>query len=69
MSIDYAIMYLQLEDMQLLARQQGGVAYIKQDNHDKLTKIVNIVTLTYAGFFIVLQLTLMILTSLAIVEP
>ena len=54
MSFDYSIMYLQLEELQLRSRQQGGVAYINQENHAKLQKIVNIITVVYAAGFIVL---------------
>lgn len=36
MSLNYSLMYLQLEDMQKEARVQGGVAYMQRDSHLKL---------------------------------
>ena len=52
MSLDYAVMYLQLDDMQKRSRVQGGVAFMKKESHTKLTKIMNIVTLCFVGIFI-----------------
>ena len=45
-------MYLQLEDMNKRSRSQGGVAYIKKEYHVKLQKIMNIITFTYVGLFL-----------------
>jgi hypothetical protein len=47
-------MYLQLEDMQKRARVQGGIAYMKKANHAKIERIMNIVTFTYVGLFILI---------------
>lgn len=69
MSLNYALMYLQLEDMQKNARVQGGVAYMQRDNHKKLFKIVNIVTFTYVAIFILCQLCFMILTMFNLIQP
>jgi hypothetical protein len=52
MSLDYALIYLQLDDMNKRARVQGGVAYMQQDRYNKLVKIVNIITFVYVGIFI-----------------
>ena len=68
MSLDYALMYLQLEDMQKRARSEGGVAYMTRTAHLKLTKIINIVTFTYVGIFIVVQVIVMILTVLRVCD-
>ena len=54
MCLDYALMYLQMDDMQKRARMQGGVAYIKKEQYDKLEKIMRIVTLVYVATFIVI---------------
>lgn len=69
MSLDYALMYLQLEDMNKRARVQGGVAYMKKEHHEKLSKIMNIVTFSYVGIFILVQLAIMILTVFNVVSP
>ena len=69
MSLDFALMYLQLEDMNKRARAQGGVAYFKKENHIKLQKIMNIVTFSYVGIFIVVQTVVMVLTALEFVSP
>ena len=52
MSLDYALIYLQLDDMNKRARVQGGIAYMQQDRYNKLVKIVNIITFVYVGIFI-----------------
>ena len=69
MSLDYALMYLQLDDMQKRSRVQGGVAYIKKEYYDKLQKIMLIVTFTYIGLFIGVQVLIMVLTVFNIVKP
>ena len=69
MSLDYALMYLQLEDMQKRARSAGGVAYMSRNAHQKLEKIMNIVTFTYVGIFILVQAAVMILTVFNLVNP
>ena len=43
-----------MDDMQKRARMQGGVAYIKKEQYDKLEKIMRIVTLVYVATFIVI---------------
>jgi len=48
---------------------QGGVAYIKKENHDKLQKIMTIITLIYVGIFILVQIVVMIFTCLDMVDP
>ena len=42
---------------------------MKKENHEKLQKIVNITTFVFAVCFLVLEITLMILTSIDIVKP
>ena len=69
MSLDYALMYLQLDDMQKRSRVQGGVAYIKKEYYDKLQKIMAILTFVYVGLFIAVQALVMVLTVFTIVEP
>jgi len=69
MSLDYALMYLQLEDMNRRARVQGGIAYMKKEHHEKLSKIMNIVSFSYVGIFILVQTTVMVLTVVNVVEP
>ena len=64
MCFDYAVLYLQLEEMQKGARMQGGVAYIKKEQHDKLARIMRIITLAYVAAFMVIQIGLMIFTCL-----
>ena len=68
MCFDYAVLYLQLEEMQKGARMQGGVAYIKKEQHDKLAKIMRIITLAYVAAFMVIQIGLMIFTCLDMVD-
>lgn len=68
MSLDYALMYLALDDMQKRSRVQGGVAYIKKEQHEKLEKIMFIVTFTYVGIFIGIQVLIIILTIFNLVE-
>ena len=53
MSLDYALIYVQLEDMQKRARVQGGVAFMDKERHAKLSKIMNIITFSYVGVFMV----------------
>ena len=69
MSIDYSLMYLQLEDMNKRSRSQGGVAYIKKEYHVKLQKIMNIITFTYVGLFLLVQVAIIILTVSEVVKP
>jgi hypothetical protein len=68
MSLDYALIYLQLEDMQKRARSAGGVAYITRNAHHKLEKIINIVTFTYVGIFILVQAAVMVLTVFDLIQ-
>lgn len=68
MCFDYAVLYVQLEEMQKGARMQGGVAYIKKEQHDKLAKIMRIITLAYVAAFMVIQIGLMIFTVLDMVD-
>lgn len=68
MCFDYAVLYVQLEEMQKGARMQGGVAYIKKEQHDKLAKIMRIITLAYVAAFMVIQIGLMIFTCLDMVD-
>ena len=53
MSFNYALIYLQLEDMQLRARSSGGIAYIRKENQEKIQKIMNIITFVYIISFMV----------------
>ena len=69
MSLDFALMYLQLDDMQKRSRVQGGVAYIKKDQYEKLQKIMYIAILTYVGLFIGIQVLLLVLTIFDTVDP
>ena len=69
MSLDYTLLYLQLEEMNKGARSQGGVAYIKKEYHMKLTKIMNIVTFVYVGIFIAVQALIIVLTVVGTVKP
>lgn len=55
--------------MQKRSRVQGGVAYIRKEYHIKLKKIMNIAVFSFVGIFIVVQLTVMILTVVNIVQP
>ena len=68
MSLDYALMYLALDDMQKRSRVQGGVAFFKKEQHEKLEKIMFIVTFTYVGIFIGVQVLIIILTIFKLVE-
>ena len=68
MSLDYALCYLQLEDMQKRARVQGGIAYIKKEYHEKIQKIMLWATSIYVGVFITIQIALLILTTLEVVS-
>ena len=68
MSLDYALMYLALDDMQKRSRVQGGVAFFKKEQHEKLEKIMFIVTFTYVGIFIGIQVLIIILTIFKMVE-
>lgn len=52
MSLNYALMYLQLDEMQKKARMQGGVAYMNKENHEKLSKVIYFVMFIYVGLFI-----------------
>ena len=52
MSLDYAMLYLQLDDMQKRSRVQGATQYIDQNKHEKLVKFINIVTFAYVFIFI-----------------
>ena len=69
MSFNFALLYLQLEDMQKRARSQGGIAYIKQEYHVKIQKIMNIIAFTYIGIFMVVQLVVLGLTVTTVIEP
>jgi len=62
MSINYVLIFLQLEDMQKRARVQGGVAFMNKEKHEKLSKILNIITFTYVAIFIGVQALVMVLT-------
>ena len=55
--------------MQKRARVQGGIAYIRKESHDKLTKIMFIVTLVYVSIFILVQILILILTTFYKVTP
>lgn len=54
MSFNYAVLYLQLEDMQKRSRSQGGIAYLKKESHKKIEKIMNVISFSYVGLFMVL---------------
>ena len=51
-SLDFTLLYLQLDDMQKGARIQGGIAYMKKEAYLKFQKIIHIITFTYIGIFI-----------------
>ena len=53
MSFNYAVLYLQLEDMQKRSRSQGGITYLKQEQHKKIEKIMNIVSFAYVGIYMI----------------
>lgn len=55
--------------MQKSARVQGGVAYMQQENHKKLLKIVTIVTFSYVAIYIVVQICFMVLTTFGAIDP
>ena len=61
MSLDYTMLYLQLDDMQKKSRVQGATQYIDQNKHEKLVKITTIVTFVYVFIFIGIQGLLMFL--------
>ena len=69
MSFNYALIYLQLEDMQLRARSSGGIAYIRKENQEKIQKIMNIITFVYIISFMVVQLGMLVLTVFDYVQP
>ena len=48
---------------------QGGVAYIRKENYEKLQRIMNIITLVYVAVFTVIQIGVMIFTCLDMVDP
>ena len=48
---------------------QGGVAYLKKEHHEKLSKIIYIVMFVYVGLFIIVQVTVMICAMFNKVDP
>ena len=69
MSLNYALMYLQLENMQKESRVQGGVAYMNRESHEKLQRVVNIVTFTYVAIFILVQIGFTVMTMFDWIDP
>lgn len=60
MALDYALMYTQFECMQKSSRLQGGIAYSKRFQSEKLTKWLTIALYTYVGIYILVQVIVMI---------
>ena len=68
MSLDYTMLYLQLDDMQKKSRVQGAAQYIDQNKHEKLVKYTTIVTFVYVFIFIGIQGLLMFLCVINVVS-
>ena len=62
MSLDYALMYYQFEDMQKRSRVEGGTAFMSRFKSNKLAVVASWAVFIYVGIFVVLETFLLILT-------